>query len=417
MNSYIKASIKNKVNGLFKGNAIIIKKSDNNVFLVAPEVQGLNIPGEHLSEVGDGITVASERSLIIRRLSRAERSDSFYTIALQAVCDGLLGDYTLEIDSNVTVIDEIFAIQLDSIFLVEERQRGITGGLLIKQGYTQDSIYSGYSGYHHNQTHSRFNRPLTADKPWRIGVELEVYAVSREKYEKIINARTNWFQCERDGSLNEGNYPIEIKTIPLKACDAKSVDFWKEPLDMLRSLARSKGFRSTGLHVHIGKEILGDSPEECKKTLDKLCWFYSYLIEEDEEAHAKNVIICGREEGYHAVKVKEPLADFAKKVGFKAVQQSEPAFFEMANAVKSKVSEQRGDINLYNLNGYGTIEFRKGDGRISKTRMAALVTWWEQMVLYCRYTPAKDLDFNDFFTKICSEYPAVNYYFMKDEEA
>lgn len=286
------------------------------------------------------------------------------------------------------------------------------------EGYTRNDIYTGFSSYHHNQRAHRFNTPLVADKPWRIGIELEVYARSGQAYNTITSARSNWFQCESDGSLIQADYPIELKTIPLRACDAKSVEFWDAPMRRLGALAKSKGYTSTGLHVHIGKEILGNNETERQETLNKLCWFYVYRVENVPAAHAKNVTIAGRERGYagELADSKGELADFAELVGYKAVVASKPAFDKMAADIKENTRRQRWDINLGPYDTYGTIEFRKGDGRISKTRIAALVTWWEQMTLYCRNHRQDQLDFDDFFSTVCAEYPAVAYFFNVDEE-
>ena len=254
-------------------------------------------------------------------------------------------------------------------------------------------------------------------------MELELYARTRDAYNKITGVESNWFQCERDGSLSESidgvsGLGIEMKTIPLKACDAKSVDFWAAPMAKLAQLAKSKNNHSTGLHVHIGKEILGNSDVQRQKTLDKLTWFYYYLIEDVPENHAKNVKICGRERGYSTSPDagKTELADFAKSIGFDAVQKAPEAFNKMAKTVKDKVSGLRDDINLAHLNDYGTIEFRKGKGAIGKTRLAAIVTWWEQMCLYCRDTDPANLSFSNFFEKVTRENPAVAYFFNTDEE-
>ena len=286
------------------------------------------------------------------------------------------------------------------------------------EGYTRTEIYSGFSSYHHNQRVHRFNTPIVADKPWRIGIELEVYARSQEAYNTITGARSNWFQCESDASLNDARYPIELKTIPLRACDAKSVEFWDAPMRKLGSLAKSKEYHSTGLHVHIGKEVLGDTVRERLETLNKLCWFYVYRIESVPDAHAKNVTMAGREHGYggNLQNSKSELANFAELLGYKTTCGNKQAFDMMAASVRQKTEGQRWDINLQHLNDYGTVEFRKGDGRISKTRIAGLVTWWEQMTLYCRNHSQDQLDFNEFFTGVCAEYPAVAYFFTQDEE-
>lgn len=298
-----------------------------------------------------------------------------------------------------------------------------TEGIAVKAAYTTNEVYTGFSSYHHNQRVHRFNTPVTPDKPWRIGVELEVYARNRNAYNIITGARSNWFQCESDGSLTDRNFggsdlAIELKTIPLRACDAKSVDFWAKPMKRLAELARSKGTTTTGLHVHIGKEILGGDPMEIDKTLAKLNLFYVYMVEDDPDAHAKNVTICGREQGYSGSLAagKSGIADNLKKYGC-LDKVNEQGQREIGQDLKNKCQGQRWDINIGPLNSYGTIEFRKADGRISKTRLAAVVTWWEQMVLYCKETPWHELNFNSFFRKVTAEYPCVAYFFNQDEEA
>lgn len=295
--------------------------------------------------------------------------------------------------------------------------------IAVNPNYTTDIMYEGFHGYHcygHNQ--SGYNRPRVADKPWRVGVELEVYARSQEAYDKITRTQTNWFQCERDSSLNQCPHPIEIKTIPLRVCDAKSVDFWDAPMAKLKELAKSKAYTSTGLHVHIGKEILGNTQEERNETLAKLLFFYVHLVEDNADAHRKNVRICGRESGYHvyADTYKSLMSD-AGKVMCDCLPATGSVNPEMRKKVLNEYVDKnrnmRWDINTSNIDTYGTIEFRKGKGAISKTRLAGLITWWEQMCLYCKNTPFAELSFENFFNKVTSENSAVAYWFMEEEEA
>lgn len=343
-----------------------------------------------------------------------------------------LAPFRVHLDGEAVPVQAGSVIDLGEIFPAQpaegaaQAQTGPDSEVAIKSGYTSTEIYSGFGGYHSNQRCHRFNTPLTADRPWRIGVELEVYARSDEARRTITGARSNWFQCESDSSLHDSAFggsarAIELKTIPLRACDAKSVDFWSAPMARLAQLARSKGSSTTGLHVHIGKEILGDSETERQKTLAKLNLFYVYMVEDDPDAHQKNVIICGREHGYSGCLegAKSEVVDFAKECGLKTMLggMSERGQQIVSQALNEKCRSQRWDINIGNYNSYGTIEFRKGDGRISKTRMAGLVTWWEQMCLYCRNTPWNELDFNAFFRKVTSENPCVSYFFNQDEEA
>ena len=416
MTTYSKIRLYNKANGLFKGNALLVRTADTIFFVgksseFTPDGPDASVPGASFTA---GVPVVI-RSYAVDALDSV---DSFLISVRLTGEPTFLAQYRIELDATVTPVDEVFSVNLDDVFAQETQAASLASGLLIKRAYTQNETYSGFSGYHHNQRVHRFNTPVVADKPWRIGVELEVYARNRDAYNKITSARTNWFQCESDGSLTERQFPIELKTIPLRACDAKSVDFWNEPMRRLGELAISKGCRTTGLHVHISKEILGVNEVERQNNLSKLCTFYTYYICDDPEANTKNNIMCGRERGYSGTLegTKTPIADFAKKVGINRVAESPEAFKEMSDGIKAGYRNQRWDINVGCWDSYGTIEFRKGDGRISKTRLAAICTWWEQMCLYCKETHPRNFDFNVFFNKVCREYPAVAYFFQVDEE-
>ena len=423
MTTYIKVRLHSQSNGQFKGNGVIVKTADSKfVFIYAkedfPSMSGNMTDPSNRVSFGDA-TFESARNIVAAVIRTGDAPDSFETclIAERLRTDSVFANYRVRLNGTAFVADGVFSVDFDNLFEAERREAYATSGVLIKQAYTQTETYSGYGGYHSN--HSRlFNTPLQNDKPYRIGVELEVYARSQSAYNTITGARTNWFQCERDGSLNQANFPIEIKTIPLRPCDATSVDFWAEPMKKLGELAKSKGYTSTGLHVHISKEILGDTERERQQNLSKLCTFYTYYVEDDPAAHEKNVIICGRQRGYGGDigPTKTDIGEFAKKVGINKVAESDTAFAQMADGIKAGYQSQRWDINVNNWNSYGTIEFRKADGRISRTRMAAVCTWWEQMCLYCKETHPKDFSFDRFFEKVCREYPAVAYFFQADEE-
>ena len=412
MISYTRIRINVASNGAFKANAVMTKDergafriiSDNDVFGA----------GSHSTAPLFG------RALFVTELPVTDDGmhDGFVTECLVLGELNPFSRYTFSVVGDDAVWNDGDAV-LDyaSLFEEQSRMRASISGVAVKEGYAQTATYSGMNGYHH-YSHTNYNAPLTTDKPWKIGIELEVYGRTRSAFETITGARSNWFQCERDGSLTESSFGVEIKTIPLLACDAKSVDFWHEPMARLKQLAVSKDRHTTGLHVHIGKEILGSTDAERRRTIDKLTFFYYYLVEDIPENHAKNVTICGRERGYGADPGfgKTELSEFAKTIGFDAVTKNGAAFTQMAGGIRNVVEGGRHDINLAHLNGYGTIEFRKGKGAISKTRMVGLVTWWEQMCLYCRETPADQLSFDAFFEKVTRENPCVAYFFQGDEE-
>ena len=416
MKCFIKARLSNIRTGAFIANGLFVK-NDDKVYFVTNSTT-MSLPGS--ADVIDGLMFTSQNSPVhIVKLEGCEPSDSFVTVALRvnggrALCGECYG---VLLDEHVINASES-SYSLTELFADANNEASIINGVAIKAGYTQTQMYSGFSGYHSNQRTHTFNTPLQADKPWRIGIELELYAKNQAAYNAITGARSNWFQCESDSSLNQASYAIEMKTIPLKACDAHNIDFWNEPMARLKQLANSKGYTSTGLHVHIGKEILGDTREEQTRTLDKLLFFYTYLLEDVDENNEKNITICGRAQGYCCSKgeCKTELGNAVKELGVETAFKSPSLAKQVGVSMRDRCNDHRGDINIRPLNSYGTIEFRKGKGIIGKTRIAGLVTWWEQMCLYCRNTPAAELSFNDFFTKVCREHPCVSYFFQRDEE-
>lgn len=412
---YQKVRLSNPTNGMLKGYGILVHADNGSIYFAGDG----SVWGES-DDSEQPFQASCEHGVCIRKLCTLDPLDSLTTAVLSIRNDDAPAWFTrwnIALDPAKVQLSSILCVDLDGIFLVEARESAASSGLLIKPAYTQTEMYSGFGVYHSNQRTHRFNTPVQADKPWRIGVELEVYARNQEAYNKITGARTNWFQCEGDGSLNERQFPIELKTIPLRACDATSTDFWNEPMKALSARAISKQYLSTGLHVHIGKEIFGSTESVRQDNLSKLCVFYSYFVEDNPDAHAKNVVICGREQCYGAVpNVKTPIGDFAKLVGIDKVGESPAAFKMVGDGVKEGWRDRRGDINIKNWNTYGTIEFRKGKGAISKTRLAAICAWWEEMCLYCNETHPKDFSFDAFFERVCRKHPAVAYFFLMDEE-
>lgn len=443
MIQYIKVRLYKKSDGSFAGNGVIIKVpssaipgtvffsfiSKNGVFPFADRGEAAS-SFQFNDEQGDMTIMSEQGALRAGMITTGSDVDSFETVLIseRIRTDSIFLGYRVQPDTEIFQTNGVFSVNFDDLFIREAQEDHATGGVRIKAAYTQSEIYSGFSSYHHNQRVHRFNQPYNNDRPYRIGVELEVYAKSRADYEAIIGARTNWFQCESDSSLTQYQFPIEIKTIPLRPVDATSVDFWAEPMAELKRRAFSKQKKvadgqyqpvsSTGLHVHISKEIFGATETVRQRNLQKLIFFYTYFVEDDENAHRKNVIICGRESGYHTNPngAKTELGDFAKLIGFNEVAKSDAAFSKMAGSVKSACDSQRGDINTQNWNGYGTVEFRKGKGAISKIRLAAICTWWEQMCLYCNETSPRDFSFDAFFNRVCRESPAVAYFFQQDDE-
>lgn len=437
---YVKVRLFQKSNGQFKANAILLKRlgtvDGTAQFHVIFKRGELPLAGDQVATAGTLTFTERGRSASFEAGNGALNStlvytgleiDSFETLVIseRLRTDSVFRGYRVVLGDDIYSIDnDVFALNFDDLFTRELHEAATAGGVLIKNAYTTTTIYSGFGAYHSNRSANRpMNTPIQNDKPYRFGIELELYARNRQAFNTITTARTNWFQCERDGSLNQAvdgvsGLGIEMKTIPLRAVDATSVDFWDEPMAKLKTLAVSKSYSSTGLHVHISKEILGATESERQRNLNKLVTFYTYYVEDDRNAKEKNKIICGRGIGYGCTDrgAKTELGDFAKMIGFDEVTKQDAAWDLMANSIRQSVGSQRGDINIHNWDTLGTIEFRKGKGAISKVRLAALCTWWEQMCLYCVRTHPRDFSFENFFNGICRDYPAVAYFFQSDDE-
>jgi len=435
MVQYVKVKLYGRINGEFVANALIVKSPSSAMeqtsrwHLVFRQADRLNIEATTASTLRFGdltINCNTPGGIGAALIFVGSAYDGFETLL---VSERLRTDSIFR-NHRVILGDEIFdgnggifSVDFDDLFIVEQRESASVSGILIKSAYTQTEIYSGFSGYHHNQHVHSFNTPVNNDKPYRIGVELELYARNRDAYNKITTARTNWFQCERDGSLDQrvdgvSGLGIEMKTIPLRPADATSIDFWSEPMAKLKTLAVSKSYSTTGLHVHISKEILGATEAERQVNLKKLITFYTYHVEDNAAAKEKNKTICGRAEGYcvNPNGAKTELGNFAKMLGFADVAKSSDAWNMMTQGIVDNCRSQRGDINIQHWDDYKTIEFRKGKGAISKKRLAAICAWWEQMCLYCKNTDSTNLSFDDFFAKACHESPAVAWFFMQDDE-
>lgn len=252
--------------------------------------------------------------------------------------------------------------------------------------YERARVYSGFHGYHDHHG-SYLNMPVGSHRGHRIGVELEV-EFNRESFrDKFTEIETNWFYLERDGSL--GSYGCEIITIPLKPSDAKSEDFWKPLTNHLSTRAKSWDTGRCGLHVHIGKEILGRNAEEQSETLGRLLYLYHQFVKDTR----LNIKIYGRDRGYHDQDGKTSASIAARELGSEVLK---------IQSVKDKVKESlidRAEDDRYfdiNIRNSATIEFRKGRGSINPKRIAMVIDYCERMCVYAKSTPWQQICYTDF---------------------
>lgn len=266
--------------------------------------------------------------------------------------------------------------------------------------YTQN-IYEGFEGYHASHS-ATMNTPTDGYNGYRIGVELETEFPNNGAHAQFTGTPRNWFFCESDGSL--GTYGCEIITIPLTPADAKSRATWKPICDRLKALgATSWDNRRCGLHVHIGREILGDTTEEREATLSRILLFYNLYLNDDTTATK----VFGRARCYHEGS-HENTQEFAavKCLGASVLKDKEIAK-RVGDAMKAK---QRGE-RYYTINttNAATIEFRKGRGSLSVDRIQTIITFCEAVCLYCKTSEdISELTIDGFREFIRANVPTAN---------
>lgn len=252
----------------------------------------------------------------------------------------------------------------------------------ISDNYTRGRRYCGFHGYH---THSRdsFNEPKISGSHYLIGCEIETEFKNPSFRREFVEKVSNWFYCERDGSLN-GDTGCEIVTIPLLPTDARDVKFWAKLTDYLKQYAGVN--RRCGFHVHIGRGIFGEDDSE---HLGKLLYLYHHFI----DGTRLNRVVFGRDKGYHAEDGKTSTGDSAKSLGSKVFKYPSVKDKVSSAMISKSVRSRYFDINITNDN---TIEFRKGAGTIEPERIVTIVEYCELMCKYAKKTTWTNLSYEGF---------------------
>lgn len=256
----------------------------------------------------------------------------------------------------------------------------------VSANYNRDMMYEGQQSYHYHHC-SRLNTPIKSYRGHRFGVELEVVFNSESEKDEFIEVPSNWFYRESDSSI--GSQGSEIITIPLLPEDAKSVDFWKPLCDAIESHAQSWDTGCCGLHVHIGREILGRGSEDSAENLGKILYFYHHHLKDTR----LNIGIYGRSQGYHENDGKTREGDAVKLLGSDVLKQKSVSEKVREGMINRAECTRYFDINIQNER---TIEFRKGRGSINPQRISAVVEYNELICKYAKSTPWVQISFEDF---------------------
>lgn len=289
------------------------------------------------------------------------------------LCNRCLGNYKFKLFENQEV----------GVKIIKQK---IKENTFISPHYESKVVYTGQHGYHFSHG-AIIHKPTTNKYKYRIGVELEVEALTEGYLERIRKFKSNWFFMERDGSLND--YGVEFVTIPLLPRDASNPKFWGELCGALSPIAKSWDSSHCGLHIHIGREILGKTEEERQQTLGKLLYLYHHFLKNT----AINTKIFGRERGYHDLECKSELVKAVEILGTKVLRKK-----EMCDAIDDELkrksrSERYFDINILNS---ATIEFRRGKGSLRPARIAAVVQYCELLCKYAKMIRWSHISYDDF---------------------
>ena len=247
-------------------------------------------------------------------------------------------------------------------------------GVFINKNYESTTMYTRVQSYHSHHSQEP-NKPLKHHSGYKVGVELEVECNNSESHRKCTEIQSNWIYMETDGSLSSRG--IEFITIPLRPQDAKKAETWSALIAYVSKYAKSWSKSSCGLHVHIGREILGRTAEQQSETIGKMLFLYHHWLKDC----SMNRAIYGRARGYSDNDAKAAEADAARTLG-KEVFKSKKLKDTVKKALIDKSSHDRYfDINLSNL---ATIEFRRGRGSINTARITAVIEYCELICLYAK---------------------------------
>ena len=273
--------------------------------------------------------------------------------------------------------------------------------------YTQDNIYKGIHGYHSGRT---YNSPINSDCDYKIGVELEVECNNSDiKQDLHKKFKSNWFFMERDGSLTDKG--IEFITIPMCPKHIKSKNTWCDFIEFMSSRAKSWNTTTCGLHVHIGREILGKTAEEQSETIGKLLYLYHHYLKD----HPTNIKIYGRNRAYNDRDGKVNEVNAVKTLGSEVLKVKSVKETLKAKLTARSREDRYFDINLKNA---ATIEFRKGKGSLNSDRICSVIEYSELLCLYARkakWEKISDVDFFEFAKKKVKRTSPLNRFISREE--
>jgi hypothetical protein len=163
----------------------------------------------------------------------------------------------------------------------------------------------------------------------------------------------------------------------------------------LSDKAKSWDSPRCGLHVHIGREILGSNPEQQSETIGKLLYLYHHFVNDTP----MNKKIFGRDRAYNEKDGKTREGDAVATLGSGVLKLKEIKDTLKKGMIEKSSSDRYFDINLQNSN---TIEFRKGRGSIKVSRIIMVIEYCEMMCKYAKSAKWEEISKDAFVSYVVS---------------
>lgn len=220
-----------------------------------------------------------------------------------------------------------------------------------------------------------------------IGVELECVAPRQ-----VALLPSNWFTYESDSSINRFGWGVELVSHPIPHTIARRVEQWEEVCNWLMR----KGFKSwdygesgCGLHIHIGRILLGKTLEQQEENLGKVFYLYD-IIDEDFKMR-----LFGRPCGQWCENESLSLSRLLRGQNLNKKKLKEIGQW------KNNGGSRYVEINTRNEK---TIEFRRGRGSVNAKRIAMVVAFCDMLCIYAtKCKKVEKLTQEDFFNFIRGE--------------
>lgn len=267
-------------------------------------------------------------------------------------------------------------------------------------GYTEDTTHAGLLSYYGERS-ATLNRP-TEEKPYYIGVELEVESRNREAREALTNFRSNMWRVARDGSLS-AEYGLEFISDLIAPSDAIQPKTFEPLCNILQGLATSRTSDRTGLHVHVSRPAGGETEQEQIETIAKIILMQNEILSQSNLAK-----LYGREKNrWSANNITTDRSRFVD--GLKVVKEHAPNVLKDAGAKAKYIQDltphnKEGHTdNRYravNLTNEHTIEFRQGKGHINSTHIATIIQHIITLFDYCKATKIEKLSEHGYIKSI-----------------